>query len=231
MKKLALLFVVFITVFSCGDEIEFNTPAIQGNKNGNLWRAEFFAADIDFGGFLIEGGDNFETIQLITSNDIGGEYTLGGESPSVAIFKDAQGVVYSTANAPDPGLSVYPSDGKIFVNNDDTSSTPRRLTGTFWFNAYTADGLNVVNFNEGVFHRVPMLGGLAVIDNGSVCLQATQAANVAANNFAATDITMPDYTDLCNAYKDALNDQINSCGDDSGTLQAIIDDILGDCLP
>lgn len=230
MKKLTLLLVIFITFFSCGDEIEFNTPAIQGNKNGNLWRAEFFATDIDFGGFLIEGGDNFETIQLVTSNDIGGEYTLGGESSSVAIFRDAQGIVYSTANAPDPSLSIFPSDGQVIVSNDDTSSTPRRLTGTFWFNAYTADGLNVVNFNEGVFHRVPMQGGLAVIGNGSACLQATQATVGAANNFDATNISMDDYTDLCNAYKDALMAKINACGDNSGDLQAIVDS-LGDCIP
>ncbi|MCB0382158.1 MAG: hypothetical protein KDD05_02295 [Psychroserpens sp.] len=37
-------------------------------------------------------------------------------------------------------------------------------------------------------------------------------------------------TDLCNAYKVALQNQISACGDQSGTIQALIDN-LGTCNP
>lgn len=164
MKKLALLLLTVLTLLGCGDEVEFNTPAIQGNKDGNLWRAQSYAADIDFGGFLIEGRNNSGTLQLVTTADTRGTFELGGQSRNVAIFKDFDGTVYSTANAPDPSLSLYAAGGQIIVE-DIINSSPKTIEGTFWFHAYTADGLRTLNFNEGVFYRVPLLGGLVQIGN------------------------------------------------------------------
>ena len=70
--------------------------------------------------------------------------------------------------------------------------------------------LKSVNFNEGVFHKVPLAGGLVALDNGSSCLQATQQVNITLAAFNATDTTMPDYTDVCNAYSDSFN-RYNRC--------------------
>ncbi len=229
MKKNALLFLTTLLLWSCGNEIEFNSPAIQGNKDGNLWRAEYYSSDIDYGGFLIEGGNNIETLQLVTLHDSPGTYNLGGESPSVAIFRDFNGVVYSTANAPHPSVSLYPADGQIIVEEVE-NTTPKKITGTFRFNAYTEDGLNTVNFNEGVFYKVPLVGGLVAIDNGNICLQATEQVVVAQSNYNATDTSMPNYTDVCNAYKQALIAKISACGDSSGSIQAVVD-ALGTCVP
>ncbi|MDG5490355.1 DUF6252 family protein [Psychroserpens sp. SPM9] len=164
MKKLTLVLVTVLLVFSCGDEVEFNTPAIQGNYDGNQWRASSFAADIDFGGFLVEGSNNVETIQLVTDEDLVGTYELGGDGPNVAIFKDANGVVYSTANDPDESLSIYPAEGQIIVERI-LNTSPKTMTGRFWFYAYTEDGQQTVNFNEGVFYNVPIVGGLVVISD------------------------------------------------------------------
>jgi hypothetical protein len=229
MKKLALILITLTTVFSCGEELQFNSPAIQGNYNGNLWKAESYAADIDFGGFLVQGTNNIETIQLITQDDTAGVYNLGGDNPNVAIIKDANGVVYSTANEPDPSFSLYPVEGQIIVESI-IDTNPKTMTGTFWFYAFSADGLQTANFNEGVFHKVPIVGGLVAIDNGSSCLQATQQVNIALAAFNATDITMPNYTDACNAYKIALTDKIDACGDPDGSQQLIVD-ALGTCIP
>jgi len=229
MKKLALILVVFVTVFSCGDELQFNSPAIEGNYNGNPWKAVSYAADIDFGGFLVQGTNNIETIQLITQDDTAGVYNLGGDNPSVAIVKDANGVVYSTANEPDPSFTLYPAEGQIIVQSiQDTN--PKIMTGTFWFYAFSSDGLRTVNFNEGVFHKVPIVGGLVALDNLSSCLQATQQVNSALVALDATDTTMPDYTDLCNAYKTALVSKIDICGDPDGSDQVLVDS-LGTCIP
>lgn len=54
------------------------------------------------------------------------------------------------------------------------------------------------------------------------------AQTLAAQN-AFNNVTAANHTELCNAYKVALQNQINSCGDPSGDLQDIIDD-LGDCI-
>jgi len=77
MKKVILLIFVCVgqlILTGCENEIEFNAPAIQGHKNGDLWKATFFAADIDGGGFVIEGRMLNERIQLITTNDVRGTF-------------------------------------------------------------------------------------------------------------------------------------------------------------
>lgn len=227
MKRVTVLLLILVTVLSCSDEIKFNSPAIQGFKDGQFWRSSSFAADIDFGGFLIEGAGNVETLQLITNNDIRGTYELGGENPSVAIFKDVNGLVYSTANEPDPSLSLYPSDGQIIIE-DITRDDPKQISGSFWFNAYTADGMNYINFSRGVLFDVPLVGGLLAIDNGSACLQARQQVDITRNAYNEVDSNDPEYTDVCNAYKQALIVRISACGDDSGVIQSTIDS-LGDC--
>nr|WP_321232400.1 DUF6252 family protein [uncultured Psychroserpens sp.] len=229
MKKLTLLFITILTIWSCGDEVQFSSPAMQGNYNTDLWRATSFSADIDFGGFLIQGSNNLEIVQLITQNDAAGTYELGGDSPNIAIVKDANGVVYSTANSPDPSISIYPTDGQIIIQNV-INSTPNLIVGSFWFNAYTEDGLKSVNFNEGVLHRIPIVGGLVAIDGGNACLEANQLVISTRNVFNATDDTMPEFTDICNAYKVALITKIDICGDVDGSIQMIVDS-LGDCIP
>lgn len=162
MKKLlfAIYIVVGILTTSCGDETEFNSPALQGNKDGNLWNADFYSADMYLSGFILEGRDNFETIQLITDDTTVGVYTLGPGSSNSVLFQDSQGVIYSTQNDPDPSLSLYPAEGEINIEYVDSNASPITITGTFWFYAYSDDGLMTVNFNEGHFHKVPLTGGI-----------------------------------------------------------------------
>ena len=163
MKKAFGTILVVFSLFSCSDEVRFNSPAMQANKENELWRSEFFAADIDNGGFIIEGRNSGETIQLITTNDTRGTFDFGLDSDNVAIFVDAVGTIYSTKNGPDPSLGSYPTSGKIIVEDID-SDNPQNVYGTFWFYAYTANGLKVINFNKGVFYKVPLAGGLVKID-------------------------------------------------------------------
>ena len=230
MKKIALSLSLLTCLFfatNCAEEVEFNSPAIQGNKDGVLWRADYYAADIDFGGFLIEGKRSYQTVQLITATDTRGTFALGNGSSSEAIFIDNDGTVYSTNNEPDPSLTLYPADGEIMVEEIDNSE-PKRISGTFWFNAFSEDGMKTVNFNQGVFYRVSLQGGL--VSGGSGCIEATEATTAAAAAYAATDTTDPNYTAVCTTYKEALLAQITACGDTGGVLQTIVDS-LGDCTP
>lgn len=168
MRKFALFLMtigVLLSTYDCAENIEFNSPAIQAFKENDVWRARYHAADIDFGGFVIEGGVNGETVQLITATDTRGTFELGGEeNANIAIFRDSEGIVYSTANEPDPELSVYPAEGQIIVENI-TSADPKEIIGTFWFTAYSADGTQAINFNRGNFYKVPIVGGLSQINN------------------------------------------------------------------
>ena len=65
------------------------------------------------------------------------------------------------------------------------------------------------------------------VNNSISCEIATQNLLTAVENFASATPTDSNYTQLCLAYKQALQDQILACGDD-GTLQDVVDS-LGDC--
>lgn len=224
MRKIATLLIAVLTLVSCGDEVEFSTPALQGNKNYELWRAEFFNASIGQNGVLtITGGNNIEDISFVLPSANTGTYLLSDTSAGRADFVDFNGVAYSTANTPDPSVTLYPEIGEVEI----TESTAGYVTGTFRFIAFTANGLNSVGFNEGIFYRVPFAGGNNSGNNGN-CQDATQALAVAAGNFSEVSQGDPDYTARCNAYKTALEDAIDACGDEEGVFQAIID-ALGNC--
>lgn len=62
--------------------------------------------------------------------------------------------------------------------------------------------------------------------SGLSCLDAIQNTASATSNLVTA--TETNYTNVCNDYKDALQDQISACGDTGGTIQAVIDS-LGDC--
>ncbi len=162
-KQISIALLVIVSFFSCGDDLTFNNPAVQGNKDSELWRAISYAADIDFGGFLIEGGNGVETVQLVTLDDRAGVYPLGNGTMSRALFRDQQGVLYSTEFVADPSLSLYPATGEIIVESV-SNTDPKTVTGTYWFQAYSEDGTKTVSFNEGVFYQVPLIGGLLAMD-------------------------------------------------------------------
>ena len=163
MKRFFILFVLLFSIISCQDQLEDNSPAIQGNKDGNLWRATSFAADIDAGGFVIEGRNLSERVQLITTNDARGIFDISIDSGNFAVYVDTDGTVYSTKNLPNTDAFLSPPDGQIIVEDIDNLD-PKGIYGTFWFNAYTIDGLKRVNFNRGVFYKTPLLGGSEAID-------------------------------------------------------------------
>ena len=60
------------------------------------------------------------------------------------------------------------------------------------------------------------------------CEQAIQNMVTAITNFSEVTPDDVNYTQLCLAYQNALQDQIDACGDNDGTLQAILNS-LGDC--
>lgn len=225
MKKFTLIFLTFLTLLSCSDEVQFNTPGFQGNKNYNLWRATFFNAVVNADGLTITAGNNSEdmTIRLSSFAVTGNEnpYLLTDTSFSRAEFIDFENIEYSTSNLADPSVSLYPEIGEVYIDE----STPEYISGTFRFIAFTADGLKSVGFNEGTFYRIPITGGNSA---NNLCQQASANALTAMTNFTGVTLDDPTYPTVCNAYRTALQQQITACGDQSGALQNLINN-LGDC--
>ena len=74
----------------------------------------------------------------------------------------------------------------------------------------------------------PLEGDFVTDDgpNATSCVDAIQNTADAANAFVQA--TPTNYSQLCNAYVSALEDQLAFCGDDTGAIQTLIDG-LGDC--
>ncbi len=62
-------------------------------------------------------------------------------------------------------------------------------------------------------------------DSAPSCEDAVSATLAAAQDFESA--TNENFTELCEAYKQALQDQITACGDTTGDLQTILDGL--DC--
>lgn len=219
MKKIFILTVAALLMYSCGDDVEFNTPALQGDKDGSLWKAEYFSGSInDSGKLILSGGLGQEQVILELNDTNVGTYTLGENSSNVARFINAAQVEYATSNEPDETVQLYPADGEIVVEAYNVSSNT--ITGTFWFNAFTETGLGKVNFSQGNFYRIPLTGtGSTVVS----CDDAVAASQAAQTTYEATATSSTDYIANCNSYKQTLMQQIISCGDDNNILQNIID--------
>ncbi|MGY0391588.1 DUF6252 family protein [Bizionia sp. KMM 8389] len=220
MRKIVALAITFITLFSCGDEIEFNTPAVQGKKDGVRWKATYFNARFDDADkLLITGGDNFETIYLHLADLAIGDYPLGIGSTSYAEFLDYDDISYSTNNEHNSDFSDYPAEGLISVTRYDAANNI--ISGEFYFSAYSNDGLKVVHFSEGVFFDIPLPVGAG--PNLMSCEEAQTLVDQAETLYLNTPTTSAEYTANCNAYREALVNLQIACVDGDGSIQAIID--------
>ena len=82
-------------------------------------------------------------------------------------------------------------------------------------------------FTAGTCENEPLEGDFQIEEEVTceTALQNTVDAALAFVNF-----TEDNYTELCTAYKTALQEQIGACGDPDGALQSGID-ALGNCIP
>lgn len=221
MNKNIILILLVIFFFGCADNIEFNNPAIQANFEGQSWIGVARTAEINDGGLVIRATRGTEVLLLFTTRTDVGTYPLGANNQSEARFIAVDGTEYSTLNAPDPSVQVFPSDGLIEISNIDTVANT--ATGTFRFNAFTADGLNSVNFIDGVFFQITLRQDISEVTGGTTCSLAT---DVVATLNAHVSAGTPSAS-LCDQYLAALEIQLLSCDDTSGDIQNAIDSL--DC--
>jgi len=223
MKKAIILLTLVVGFFSCSNNVEFNNPAMQAKKDGEIWKATSFRANVDANGKLTITGtsDDVDNLILQVTSTALATYELGNTG-SEAIYNDGVNTLYSTNNSPSPDVTLYEPDGQIEIYEFDSAN--KYVSGRFNFNAFDISGFKTINFNQGDFYRVPITG--EVIDTS--CNAATQLVSTTQTVFSSTPPTDPNYTTACNDYKNALTNKISACGDADGSLQTIIDN-LGDC--
>ena len=154
VKNIYTFFLITATLFGCQDNIETSLPAFQSLKNGDFqWKSTVSSVVSDATGVTtFTGSDGFGTIILQIPELVLGSYELGSSSVAVASYLE-DGFEYSTLNN-GVGSIVYTSDGLISVEEIDVTGA---ITGSFYFNAYSASGTNVVNFSEGILYKLPVI--------------------------------------------------------------------------
>ncbi|WP_435136736.1 DUF6252 family protein [Formosa sp. A9] len=164
MRFWVCLLVISVCISSCGDDIEFNSPAFQADKDGVLWKSQSRQARNDDGGITVSGKLGSETVALSIPSATIDTFQLGAGKIANANYTNASDTLYSTLYNPvdDPSTPedeslVYYAEGEIVI--DDINTTENYVSGSFWFTAYDGLGEHGVNFNKGVFYRVPFLVG------------------------------------------------------------------------
>jgi hypothetical protein len=148
MKKILSLLVLLVAFTSCEEDVKFNTPAVQSIKE--LWKATEFSAVKTGNALTLTAKNGFETVILKTTSVTPGEYVLGtgvANKATYALSVDGIEEFYQTGT--DLG------NGLITISADNTDATKGYISGFFRFNAVSDAGVTI-NFQEGVFYKVPI---------------------------------------------------------------------------
>jgi len=154
MRKQFLYLFLILAFVSCSDEVKFNNPAFEGQKDNVFWRAVDSKAILAANGSLsIEGYTRNEKITLSTVSKNSQTYFLGTSNANTAsyVLTDASGTItFST------GFGI--GEGQIVIEEYDAVNNT--VTGTFKFNAENIDNNPLagpfLNFQYGRFYKVPV---------------------------------------------------------------------------
>ena len=163
MKKVAAIITLLIAFCSCTQEISFNNPSVQGMKDNFLWRAKSSSvvSDVVNSTLTITAVNQLETLTFkvqrpirIVTKATPITYALGVDDINTVNFNyrlNGTTLNYIT------GTNV--GDGQVIITEFDPSANT--LTGTFRFNSKNATnnplGNDIINFNQGVFYKIPIL--------------------------------------------------------------------------
>ncbi|HIB36534.1 DUF6252 family protein [Mesonia sp.] len=204
MKNLTLLLLFALVAISCGDDIESNTPSIQGEVNGEFFRSSSSTAYINADeSVTLTGETGLDKITLKTAALEIGEYALGNGSQNEAAYEVGMLSVYATGTN---------GDGLIEITRIQNNT----VSGEFYFNAINGDTLNV---NKGSFFDVPIVNGSPESQD---CSDATLEVSDALNAYSSLEPTDEGYEEACNNYAEALQNKIDACGDAEGTLADLL---------
>ncbi len=226
MKKLLYPLLLLLFLASCSDEVQFNTPSIQGTTDAGFFHAfDAVAHKNEDGSVSLVGkeGSRQLTIKLPSVVE-GAHYELGVDTATIAKFTTVDGVIYSTDTT---------GNGEVFLKSIENGV----LSGEFHFNA-RVNGVegDTLNFSQGAFLSVPY--GNAESEGDSIdvpgetlppvttdCDEAATQVAAAAQAYegAQNSGDQAAITEACQAYATALQQQIEVCGDDSGALQQILE--------
>ncbi len=153
MKNFLFLFVIVCSSISCQEDIKFNNPAIQAQKQGVLWRANDFKATLTADGkVVIVGNRGLESISIKTFTIAPHKSILGIDALNFAEYTNK--VVGSKGNY---STGFNGGDGEVVIDKYENGT----LTGSFKFKAINTniqlESPDATNFTQGVFYKIPVI--------------------------------------------------------------------------
>jgi len=176
MKYFLVLLIASILFVSCED-LQDNTPALQGTIDDVLFKANDARAELyDDGSYTLQGYTQDETLTLHINKADLGTYQLGVGQPNYASFEDALGNVHVTT----PN-----GEGEIVLT--DRCISCGWLTGTFRFSAVRL-GVDTITVHRGIFFKVSFHEGGLIIGDGGIVNSGDLVAEIDQNQFNATTV-------------------------------------------
>ena len=126
-------FFLLFAFVSCQQDVKFNNPSFQGQKDNVFWRAIDYKAILAADGSLsIEGFTRNEKLTLNVNSTNIGNYFLGIDNLNTAtyVLTDTSGTITFAT-----GFGV--GQGQIVITEYDTLN--KTVSGTFKFNAENVD--------------------------------------------------------------------------------------------
>lgn len=156
MRKILSLLVLLVAFTSCEEDIKFNNPAVQALKDNEPWRATTFKAEKTGNTVIVTASNDIETVVLyINAPAPESVHELGVNELNRATYEfavDGLGDSYATGTNKGNGRIVI---SRAEDNNLEGTGGKAFISGTFYFNALNDDE-EIVNYQKGVFYKVPM---------------------------------------------------------------------------
>jgi len=150
MKRIILLLFAVVIAFASCENLEDNSPALQGEIDSIFFKAnDVRGQKNEDGSFTLQGINQDQILTLNLDKGQLGTYRLGGGKSSSATFENSAGDEYST--------NPY-GEGEIELT--DRCISCGWLTGTFWFTAKRSEFDSVpIAVQKGFFFEVSFLDG------------------------------------------------------------------------
>lgn len=154
MRKNTLFTILFFSLISCQNEVEFNNSAIQALKNNVIWKASLIAATrYPDGSLVIKANQKNEVLVFNTTSTTPQTYTLGSNNFNKIKYEQK---INGTVTIFSTGINS--EEGQIVITEYDNVN--KTVSGTFQFYATNNSPHpvtdTIVNFQQGVFYKVPV---------------------------------------------------------------------------
>jgi len=137
----------------CEDEVKFNNPSFEAQRDYKLWRATNSVAEVKEGTLRVYGTDGVESLVMTIPNySYGGTYDFGTNETNIATYRIIEEDVTYTYKT---GYNL--GGGTLYIDPIE-KQIPGFISGTFLVTTALVQGVEIkeVTLNKGTFFRIPL---------------------------------------------------------------------------